>query len=238
MFRICLHWMRTSLLLVFLSLQFVDFSSSSSPPFTILPVFTIVASLSASAALHERVSVSFAPGAIQIVKDKERRWWICAISPALPDFLVIPPFAASSSAAFAILPSRLAVLLRIREFLRLPYSKFDIFTDNSRTQVSLVVDATTFTADSIPNFQQACRHDNNRLFGKSNGLSGLGRDSVSILSQTTQRYYKVFSHCLPSRSSKAMLDYFSFVPAAPPKVFNIYTPIQTNTDMLYLYFLN
>lgn len=108
-----------------------------------------------------------------------------------------------------------------------------LYGDNSHTQGSLVGDTLTFNAVSIPNFRYGCGHDNNGLFGKADGLLGLGRESVSIVSQTAQRYNKVFSYCLPSRSS-----YVGYLQLGPGAARGLqYTPMQTNPNMPSFYFL-
>ncbi|KAK0571582.1 hypothetical protein LWI29_018373 [Acer saccharum] len=55
--------------------------------------------------------------------------------------------------------------------------------------------------DVFPNFLFGCGENNQGLFGGSAGLIGLGRDPISLVSQTAQKYRKIFSYCLPSSSS-------------------------------------
>ncbi|KAG8375374.1 hypothetical protein BUALT_Bualt10G0093400 [Buddleja alternifolia] len=55
--------------------------------------------------------------------------------------------------------------------------------------------------DVFPNFLFGCGQNNQGLFGNTAGLIGLGRDPLSIVSQTAQKYGKYFSYCLPSTSS-------------------------------------
>ncbi|KAL8054198.1 hypothetical protein ABFX02_05G122900 [Erythranthe guttata] len=50
-------------------------------------------------------------------------------------------------------------------------------------------------------FLFGCGQNNQGLFGNTAGLLGLGRDKLSIISQTAQKYGKYFSYCLPSTSS-------------------------------------
>ncbi|KAL5782971.1 hypothetical protein ACOSP7_008000 [Xanthoceras sorbifolium] len=54
--------------------------------------------------------------------------------------------------------------------------------------------------DVIPNFLFGCGQYNRGLFGGAAGLLGLGRDPLSLVSQTAQKYNKLFSYCLPSSS--------------------------------------
>ncbi|KAK4401106.1 Aspartyl protease family protein [Sesamum angolense] len=65
--------------------------------------------------------------------------------------------------------------------------------------LSLIFD--TGTTEVFPNFLFGCGQNNQGLFGNTAGLLGLGRNSLSIISQTAQKYGKYFSYCLPSTSS-------------------------------------
>lgn len=106
------------------------------------------------------------------------------------------------------------------------------YGDNSQTQGSLIQDTLTFSSDTIPNFRYGCGHDNSGLFGRADGLLGLGREPVSIVSQTAGLYGKLFSYCLPSRSSYA--GYLSLGSAAAGVQ---YTPMLTNPNLPSFYFL-
>ncbi|EEF46837.1 Aspartic proteinase nepenthesin-2 precursor, putative [Ricinus communis] len=55
--------------------------------------------------------------------------------------------------------------------------------------------------DVFNDFYFGCGQNNKGLFGGAAGLLGLGRDKLSLVSQTAQRYNKIFSYCLPSSSS-------------------------------------
>lgn len=60
----------------------------------------------------------------------------------------------------------------------------------------------TITATEVfSNFYFGCGQNNQGLFGSTSGLLGLGRDPLSIVSQTAGKYGKYFSYCLPSTSS-------------------------------------
>lgn len=60
---------------------------------------------------------------------------------------------------------------------------------------------TLSAADIFPRFLFGCGQNNQGLFGNTAGLLGLGRNSLSIVSQTAAKYGKYFSYCLPSISS-------------------------------------
>ncbi|KAH6774287.1 Eukaryotic aspartyl protease family protein [Perilla frutescens var. frutescens] len=60
---------------------------------------------------------------------------------------------------------------------------------------------TLSTMDVFPSFLFGCGQNNQGLFGNTAGLLGLGRNALSIVSQTATKYGKHFSYCLPSTSS-------------------------------------
>ncbi|KAJ4840725.1 hypothetical protein Tsubulata_038486 [Turnera subulata] len=57
------------------------------------------------------------------------------------------------------------------------------------------------STDAFDDFYFGCGQNNRGLFGGAAGLLGLGRDKLSLVSQTAQKYGKVFSYCLPSTAS-------------------------------------
>ncbi|XVE97302.1 hypothetical protein REPUB_Repub03eG0008000 [Reevesia pubescens] len=60
----------------------------------------------------------------------------------------------------------------------------------------------TLTAsDVFDDFLFGCGQNNRGLFGGAAGLLGLGRDKLSLPSQTAVKYKKFFSYCLPSSAS-------------------------------------
>ncbi|XP_028556886.1 aspartyl protease family protein At5g10770-like, partial [Dendrobium catenatum] len=106
------------------------------------------------------------------------------------------------------------------------------YADDSQTQGSLIQDALTFSSNTMQNFIFGCSHDHRGLFTKLDGLLGLGRGALSIISQTAQLYGKVFSYCLPSKSSIA--GYLALGSSAPGVQ---YTPMLTNPNLPSQYFL-
>ncbi|XWS70533.1 hypothetical protein CRYUN_Cryun03dG0055900 [Craigia yunnanensis] len=60
---------------------------------------------------------------------------------------------------------------------------------------------TLTSTDVFNNFLFGCGQNNQGLFVGSAGLLGLGRDKLSLPSQTASKYNKFFSYCLPSSSS-------------------------------------
>lgn len=55
--------------------------------------------------------------------------------------------------------------------------------------------------DSCDNFLFGCGQNNQGLLGNVARLLGLGWYKISVVSQTSQKYGRVFSYCLPSTSS-------------------------------------
>lgn len=53
--------------------------------------------------------------------------------------------------------------------------------------------------DVVDGFFFGCGQNNQGLFGNTAGLLGLGRDALSIVSQTAAKYGKYFSYCLPTK---------------------------------------
>ncbi|RWR98172.1 aspartyl protease family-like protein isoform X2 [Cinnamomum micranthum f. kanehirae] len=93
---------------------------------------------------------------------------------------------------------------------------------------------TLTSTDVIRNFRFGCGQNNDGLFGETAGLLGLGRDSVSIVSQTARKYSQVFSYCLPSSSSSE--GYLNFgTKAIRPRV--NFTSLVSNPNAPSFYFL-
>ncbi|MBA0622529.1 hypothetical protein Godav_008062 [Gossypium davidsonii] len=60
---------------------------------------------------------------------------------------------------------------------------------------------TLTSTDVFDDFLFGCGQNNQGLFGGAAGLIGLGRDKLSLPSQTASKYKKYFSYCLPSSAS-------------------------------------
>ncbi|MQM12783.1 hypothetical protein Taro_045702 [Colocasia esculenta] len=76
------------------------------------------------------------------------------------------------------------------------------YGDQSTTVGFLVQDTLTLTPENVfQNFVFGCGQNNRGLFGRAAGLIGLGRDSFSLVSQTSQVLGGTFSYCLPATSS-------------------------------------
>ncbi|KAI3705597.1 hypothetical protein L1987_75836 [Smallanthus sonchifolius] len=88
---------------------------------------------------------------------------------------------------------------------------------------------TITSQDVIDGFFFGCGQNNQGLFHGAAGLLGLGHDKLSFVSQTANKYGKVFSYCLPSKSSS--IGYLTFGISGVPS--NVkYTPFS-NKNSLY-----
>ncbi|PKU59278.1 Aspartic proteinase nepenthesin-1 [Dendrobium catenatum] len=94
------------------------------------------------------------------------------------------------------------------------------YADHSITKGSLINDTLKFSNDNIPNFHFGCGDNNTGFHGDIDGFLGLGRGSLSIISQASNMYNNIFSYCLPSALGVK------------------YTPMVTNPKMPSFYFLN
>ncbi|XP_051151458.1 aspartyl protease family protein At5g10770-like isoform X2 [Andrographis paniculata] len=76
------------------------------------------------------------------------------------------------------------------------------YGDQSFSVGFLSKDTLTISKSAVfQNFFFGCGQNNQGLFGNTAGLIGLGRDQLSVVSQTAGTYGKYFSYCLPSSSS-------------------------------------
>ncbi|KAM7459629.1 hypothetical protein LguiA_036623 [Lonicera macranthoides] len=92
---------------------------------------------------------------------------------------------------------------------------------------------TLSSTDVLNGFLFGCGQYNQGLFGETAGLLGLGRDDLSIISQSTKKYGKYFSYCLPSSSSST--GYLTFGKGKVSKSVK-YTPFA-NSQNTSFYFI-
>ncbi|KAK6129794.1 hypothetical protein DH2020_036468 [Rehmannia glutinosa] len=94
---------------------------------------------------------------------------------------------------------------------------------------------TITSTDVFQDFLFGCGQDNLGLFGETAGLLGLGRDPLSFVSQTAQKYGKYFSYCLPSTSSQT-----GHLTLGKNGVSGnvIFTPFSTTSQEASLYFVD
>ncbi|XP_051124114.1 aspartyl protease AED3 [Andrographis paniculata] len=108
---------------------------------------------------------------------------------------------------------------------------------DSSFSATLSHDVLTLGNDAIPNYAFGCI---NAVSGSSippQGLLGLGRGSVSLLSQTGPLYSGVFSYCLPSFKSYYFSGSLKLGPLGQPKNIKT-TPLLKNPRRSSLYYVN
>lgn len=91
---------------------------------------------------------------------------------------------------------------------------------------------TLSATDVFDEFLFGCGQKNTGFFGSSAGLIGLGRNPLSLVSQTAQKYSKFFSYCLPTVSGSN--GHLTFGKEAVPSSVK-FTPLITSDEF---YFVN
>ncbi|KAI7987322.1 Aspartyl protease family protein [Camellia lanceoleosa] len=92
--------------------------------------------------------------------------------------------------------------------------------------------------DVFPNFFFGCGENNDGLFGGAAGLIGLGRDSLSLVSQTSSKYGNYFSYCLPSKTSSSGHLTFGNGGGNSTGSSLQFTPLLSNSKASSLYFFD
>ncbi|OMO73928.1 Peptidase A1 [Corchorus olitorius] len=114
------------------------------------------------------------------------------------------------------------------------------YGDGSYTRGELAHDQLNLGKTPVKDFVFGCGRNNKGLFGGASGLMGLGRSSISLVSQTSAVFGGFFSYCLPSTQSGAS---GSLVLGGNASVYNTssdisYTRMISNPQLSTFYFLN
>lgn len=114
------------------------------------------------------------------------------------------------------------------------------YGDGSYSDGELGEEKLSFGGTSVNNFVFGCGRNNKGLFGGTSGLMGLGRSSLSMISQTDAIFGGVFSYCLPTTEAGAS---GSLVMGNESSVFKNVTPIAytrivPNPQLSTFYILN
>ncbi|EOY26147.1 hypothetical protein QUC31_011947 [Theobroma cacao] len=114
------------------------------------------------------------------------------------------------------------------------------YGDGSYTRGELAHDHLSLGKTPVDNFVFGCGRNNKGLFGGASGLMGLGRSSISLVSQTTDIFGGFFSYCLPSTQAGAS---GSLVLGGNSSVYKTssaisYTRMIPNPQLSTFYFLN
>ncbi|XWS21416.1 hypothetical protein CRYUN_Cryun30bG0053200 [Craigia yunnanensis] len=111
------------------------------------------------------------------------------------------------------------------------------YAGDSSFSANLVQDSLTLAKDIIPSFAFGCI---NTISGGSvppQGLLGLGRGPMSLLSQSGALYSSVFSYCLPSFKSYYFSGSLKLGPVGQPTKIRT-TPLLKNPHRPSLYYVN
>ncbi|XP_050214750.1 aspartyl protease AED3 [Mercurialis annua] len=151
-------------------------------------------------------------------------------------------FATNSSSTYGSLDCSMAQCTQVRGFsCPATGSSNCVFNQSyggdSSFSASLVQDSLRLVSDVVPNFVFGCINSVSGGSVPPQGLLGLGRGPLSLLSQTGSLYSGVFSYCLPSFKSYYFSGSLKLGLAGQPK--NIkYTPLLKNPHRPSLYFVN
>lgn len=107
----------------------------------------------------------------------------------------------------------------------------------SSFSATLVKDSLRLANDIIPNFSFGCINTASGGSVPPQGLLGLGRGSMSLLSQSGSLYSGVFSYCLPSFKSYYFSGSLKLGPVGQPRAIRT-TPLLRNPHRPSLYYVN
>ncbi|KAK7243346.1 hypothetical protein RIF29_38139 [Crotalaria pallida] len=114
---------------------------------------------------------------------------------------------------------------------------FNLTYGSSSIAANLVQDTVTLATDPLPGYTFGCIAKATGTSTPPQGLLGLGRGPLSLLSQTQILYQSTFSYCLPSFKSLNFSGSLRLGPSAQPK--NIkFTPLLKNPRRSSLYYVN
>ncbi|XP_074280431.1 aspartyl protease family protein At5g10770-like [Silene latifolia] len=92
------------------------------------------------------------------------------------------------------------------------------------------------TGAYVPNFYFGCGENNQGLFGGSAGLLGLGRNKLSVVSQSASTFGSYFSYCLPSKSNST--GHLTFGQGGVSSKVIKYTSLLSSSGDASFYYLN
>ncbi|XP_027107225.1 aspartyl protease AED3 [Coffea arabica] len=114
---------------------------------------------------------------------------------------------------------------------------FNLTYGGSTIAANLSQDTIRLAADPVPNYTFGCIQKATGSSVPPQGLLGLGRGPLSLLSQTQNLYQSTFSYCLPSFRSLNFSGSLRLGPNSQPK--NIkYTQLLRNPRRSSLYYVN
>ncbi|XP_020203915.1 aspartyl protease AED3 [Cajanus cajan] len=114
---------------------------------------------------------------------------------------------------------------------------FNLTYGGSTIAANVVQDTVTLATDPVPGYTFGCVAKTTGSSAPPQGLLGLGRGPLSLLSQTQNLYQSTFSYCLPSFKSLNFSGSLRLGPIAQPKRIK-FTPLLKNPRRSSLYYVN
>lgn len=114
---------------------------------------------------------------------------------------------------------------------------FNLTYGGSSIAAGLSQDTVTLANDAVPAYTFGCIQKATGNSLPPQGLLGLGRGPLSLLSQTQNIYQSTFSYCLPSFKSLNFSGSLRLGPVGQPKRIK-YTPLLKNPRRSSLYYVN
>nr|XP_043610631.1 aspartyl protease AED3-like [Erigeron canadensis] len=147
-----------------------------------------------------------------------------------------PPFAFAKSTTFTSLKCGASQCKQVQNSCLGTACLMNMTYGASSIAANLAQDNITLATDTVTGFSFGCIQ---KAVGTSlppQGVLGLGRGSLSLLSQSKSLYKSTFSYCLPSYKSPKFSGTLRLGPIGQPK--NIkYTPLLTNPRRPSLYYV-
>lgn len=114
---------------------------------------------------------------------------------------------------------------------------FNMTYGGSTVAANLSQDTISLATDTAPGYTFGCIQKTTGNSVPPQGLLGLGRGPLSLLSQTQNLYQSTFSYCLPSFKSPNFSGSLRLGPIGQPKRIK-YTPLLKNPRRSSLYYVN
>lgn len=114
---------------------------------------------------------------------------------------------------------------------------FNFTYGGSDVSAKLVQDTVTLASDAVPGYTFGCMQQTTGNAAPPQGLLGLGRGPLSLLSQTQNLYKSTFSYCLPSFKSPNFSGSLRLGPTGQPLRIK-YTPLLKNPRRSSLYYVS
>lgn len=108
---------------------------------------------------------------------------------------------------------------------------------SSTIAANLSQDTIKLATDNVPAYTFGCIQKATGSSLPPQGLLGLGRGPLSLLSQTQNLYHSTFSYCLPGFKSLNFSGTLRLGPTGQPKKIK-YTPLLRNPRRSSLYYVN